>query len=517
LSSNTPESVRAGPATRNARIVLILSFLLVLAFGVWGLIAPEGMTSASVGMVNFVLDSVGWLYLTLCTGFIVLAAVLALGPYGKVRLGPDDSRPEFSTASWLAMLFAGGMGAGLVFWGVAEPVTHFAHPPGSVDGHTAAAARLSMVITNLHWGLHAWSIYAVCALVLAYFIFRRGMPGMISTPIRATLPASRGTSILGLTSDVVAVFAVVFGLAGSLVMGVLQVRAGINEVFGLQPTTALSVFILVVLAVSFMISASTGLSKGIQILSNLNMVLVLILLAVVLVFGPTAYIMEAFVNGIGDYLSALPAFSFRLWSYENQMDWTNGWTLTYLIWWVAWGPFVGIFIARISRGRTIREFCLGVIVLPTVFSLFWFAALGGTGIWVELNGSGGLAALVSEDLATALFAFLDYLPSGALLGAMAIFLIFIFLVTSADSGTFVISMMTSEGRLNPKTPLKLAWGTAITLLTLAILLSGSVEVAKAMAAFGAVPFTLILVLQLVAFLRALREEPAGKRAQEEAA
>ncbi len=207
----------------------------------------------------------------------------------------------------------------------------------------------------------------------------------------------------------------------------------------------------------------------------------------------------------------------RLWSYENQMGWTNSWTLTYLIWWVAWGPFVGIFIARISRGCTIREFCLGVIVLPTLFSLFWFTALGGTGIWVELNGSGGLAALVSEDVATALFAFLDYLPFGVVLGAMAIFLIFIFLVTSADSGTFVISMMTSEGRLSPKTSLKLAWGTAFTLLTLAILLSGSVEVAKAMAAFGAVPFTLILVLQLVAFLRALREEPLRVPAREEAA
>lgn len=505
--SSTPP---AATQPRNPHIVVILSFLLVLAFGIWGLVSPDSMSSASVGMVNFVLDSVGWLYLTLCTGFVVLAAALALGPYGRIRLGPDDSRPEFSTTSWLAMLFAGGMGAGLVFWGVAEPVMHFAHPPGDIEGRTAASARLSMVVTNLHWGLHAWSIYAVCALVLAYFIFRRGMPGMISTPILATLPASRGTRVLGVTADVIAVFAVVFGLAGSLVMGVLQVRAGLTELFGLQPTTALSVFILVLLAVSFMVSASTGLSKGIQILSNLNMVLVLILLGVVLVFGPTAYIMEAFINSIGDYLAALPAFSFRLWSYENEMAWTNSWTLTYLIWWVAWGPFVGIFIARISRGRTIREFCLGVIVLPTVFSLFWFAALGGTGIWVELNGGGGLGSLVDQDVAMALFAFLDFMPAGAWLGAMAIFLIFIFLVTSADSGTFVISMMSSEGELNPKTSLKLAWGTAISLLTLAILLSGSVSVAKAMAAFGAVPFTLILVLQLVAFLRALREEPTGK-------
>ena len=507
----TPEHTSQSP--RNARLVLVVSFLLVLGFGLWGLMSPKIMTAASVGMVDFVLTSVGWLYLALCSGFLILAGWLAFGPYGGVRLGPDDARPEFSTVSWLEMLFAGGMGAGLVFWGVAEPISHFAHPPGDVTGSTAEAARLAMVLANLHWGLHAWSIYAVCALVLAYFIFRRGMPGLISTPIRATLAASRSTRVLGLISDVIATLAVVFGLAGSLVMGVLQVRAGITEVFGIAATTGISILILGVLAAAFMLSASTGLSKGIQILSNINMVLVILLLLVVVVFGPTAYIMEAFVNSIGDYAAALPAYAFRLLSYENQMDWTSAWTLTYLIWWVAWGPFVGIFIARISRGRTIREFCIGVILIPTLFSIFWFAALGGTSIWIELNGGGGLAELVSEDVATALFAFLDYMPHGTLLGVMALFLVFIFLVTSADSGTFVISMMTSEGRLNPSTGLKLAWGAAITLLTLAILLSGSVEVAKAMAIFGAVPFTLILVIQIVGFLRALREEPGARGRQ----
>jgi glycine betaine transporter len=370
-----------------------------------------------------------------------------------------------------------------------------------------------MVLTNLHWGLHAWSIYAVCSLVLAYFIFRRDMPGLISTPIRATLPAGRGTRVLGFAADVAATFAVVFGLAGSLVMGVLQVRAGLGEAFGLAPTNGLSIMILGLLAIAFMLSASTGLSKGIQLLSNVNMLLVIGLLLVVVIFGPTAYIMEALVNSIGDYFAALPSYSFRLLSYEGQMDWSSAWTLTYLIWWIAWGPFVGIFIARISRGRTIREFCIGVIIVPTLFSLFWFAALGGTSIWIELNGGGGLSELVAEDTATALFAFLDYMPFNMMLTGLALVLIFIFLVTSADSGTFVISMMTSEGRLNPRTPLKLAWGTAITLLTLAILLSGSVEIAKAMAIFGAIPFTLILVLQTVSFLRMLRhaEKGAGRR------
>ena len=505
------------PTTRRPLgAVFVLSVLICGAIGLWGVLAPDALAGAANALTGFALTTLDWVFLMLCTSFVVLGGALALGPYGKIKLGADDDEPEFSTVSWIAMLFAGGMGAGLLFWGPAEPLYHFTDPPG-LEGGTPEAARLSMVLTNLHWGLHAWSIYGVCALVLAYFIFRRGMPGMISTPMRATLPPSAATRNLGIVSDVIAVFAVVFGLAGSLVMGVLQVRAGVTEVFGLQPTTALSVFILALMAAAFMISTSSGLDKGMKLLSNLNMLLVMVLLAVVLVFGPTAYIMEAFVNGIGDYFSALPAYAFRLLSYENQMDWTNNWTLTYLIWWVAWGPFVGIFIARISRGRTIREFCLGVIVVPSIFSLFWFAALGSTGIWVELNGSGGLAALVTEDVAKALFAFLDYMPAGILLASMAIVLIFLFLVTSADSGTFVISMMTSEGTLNPKTALKLAWGATISLLTLAILLSGSVEVAKAMAAFGAVPFTVILVLQIVSFLRALREEPVGKRAQEQPA
>jgi len=504
FANNTLES------PRHAYIVPVVSFVLVLSFGIWGLLAPELMTSASVGMVDFMLSSVGWLYLALCSGFLILSGWLALGRYRHLRLGPDDSRPEFSTASWLAMLFAGGMGSGLVFWGVAEPISHFAHPPGDVPGSTPAAARLSMMLTNLHWGLHAWSIYAVCALVLAYFMFRRGLPGLISTPIRATLTRSHSTRFLGLSADIIATFAVVFGLAGSLVMGVLQVRAGITELFGITPTTPLSLLILALLAVAFMLSASTGLAKGIQLLSNINMALVLLLLVVIVVFGPTAYVMESFVNSIGDYLAAVPTYAFRLLSYENQRDWSNAWTLTYLIWWVAWGPFVGIFIARISRGRTIREFCIGVILVPTLFSMFWFAALGGTSIWIELNGGGGLVELVNEDMATALFAFLGYMPYGLLLGVLALILVFIFLVTSADSGTFVISMMTSEGRLDPSVALKLGWGVAITLLTLAILLSGSVKIAKAMAIFGAVPFTLILVIQIVSFLRALRQEPVAK-------
>lgn len=491
---------------RKPNSVRNLSFIAVGIFAVWGLVSPSAMTAAASGAVGFMLDAVGWLYLLLCSSFLVLAAFLAFGPYGRIRLGPDDSRPEFSTLSWLSMLFAGGMGAGLVFWGVAEPVSHFAQPPGTATPSSPEAARLAMVLTALHWGLHPWAIYASCALVVAYFVFRREMPGLISTPLRATLPKTPLTQGIGITADVIGVFAVVFGLAGSLVMGVLQVRAGLWEVYGVVPTTTISLVILAVVTVSFLISASTGLDRGIQLLSNVNMTLAVGLLLFVALTGPTSYVMESFVNVFGDYMAALPSYAFRLLSYEDQMGWSSAWTLTYLVWWVAWGPFVGIFIARISRGRTIREFCGGVILVPAVFSLFWFAALGGTSLWIELSGGGGLSQLVHEDTAKALFAFLSYLPQPQLVSTVAVLLVFIFLVTSADSATFVVSMMTSEGNLEPKRSLKLMWGGAITLITVAVLVSGSIEVAKAMAVFGAVPFTLILVFQIVAFLRALRRE-----------
>lgn len=506
MSERDAKSAPAIPKQRNTRVVLVVSVLVVGIFGLWGLIAPSMMTSMSANAVDLVLTGLGWMYMTLTSGFLILAIWLTLSRYGRIRLGPDNSRPEFSTVSWLAMLFAGGMGSGLVFWGVAEPVSHFANPPGDVVGSSPEAARLAMVLSNLHWGLHAWSIYAVCALVIGYFMFRRNMPGLVSTPIRATLPRRKSTRVLGFTADVVGVFAVVFGLAGSLALGVLQVRAGLDEVFGIPATNTTSMVILLFVTVAFILSASTGLASGIKLLSNINMGLTVLVLVFVLLVGPTTFILESFVNAVGDYVTQLPSYAFRLLTYEGDRAWSNAWTLTYLIWWVAWGPFVGVFVARISRGRTIREFCLGVVLVPTLFSILWFAVLGGTGIWIELIGGGGLAELVYEDSSRALFAFLDFLPGGPLLSGLAVLLVFIFLVTSADSGTFVISMMSSEGSLEPTRRLKLVWGSAIALLTVSILLTGSVELSKAMAILGALPFTLILVVQVVGFMRALREE-----------
>jgi len=494
-------------------LIFALSVGLCLPVAVWGSLEPAALAEVVVRATRFVIEGASWWWLLLCTGFVVLAAVLALGPHGRVRLGADDERPEFSTPSWIAMLFAGGMGSGLLFWGVAEPVSHFSAPPGAAGG-TPEAARTAMKITLLHWGLHAWSIYGVCALVIAYFTFRLGRPSMISTPVRALFPAGRGGAVAA-GADVLGVVAVIFGLAGSLAQGTLQVRAGLATQVGLDPTLLVSLAIIAVMFAAYMTSATTGVDKGIRILSNVNVVLAISIMIFVLATGPTLFVLETAVDTFGGYLGGLGELSFRLFPYEGLTEWSASWTLTYLIWWLAWGPFVGIFIARISRGRTIREFCAGVIVVPTLFSILWFAVFGGAGIYIDLFGPGGLTGLVSENVSDALFLFFRFLPWPELLSFLATLLVFIFLVTSADSGTFVLSMMTSEGRLDPPTAQKWIWGVLIAVITTATVASGSVDVARAMAAAGAIPFSAVLVLQIGGFLRTIRAAEAAHATRED--
>jgi glycine betaine transporter len=484
--------------------VFVVSMACSAGIGIWGLVDPESMTGTMLGFTNYSLTGISWAWLFICTTFLILSGYMAFGPYGHIRLGKDDEEPEFSTASWIAMLFAGGMGSGLLLWGPAEPMYHYISPPG-MEGGTPAAARQALVITNLHWGLHAWAIYAVCALVIAYFTFRRNEPSMISTPIKALFGGAAGESI-GKVADILAVLSVVFGLAGSLAMGTLAVRSGAFYAWGTDETVSTSFIILAILFVCYMLSATTGVDKGIKILSNVNMVIAILIMLMVLFAGPTRFLLETFIDSIGSYFSSLFTMSFKLFPFEDLGGWSAGWTLTYLIWWIAWGPFIGIFVARISRGRTIREFCVGVILVPTVFSMLWFAIFGGAGFYIEMFGGGGLKELIFEDATKALFAFLGYFPGGGILNMLAVMLMFIFLVTSADSGTFVLSMMTTDGNLNPPVMQKMVWGTLIAALTAGTLFSESVTVAKAMAITGAIPFTAIVLLQIVGFLREIRKE-----------
>lgn len=485
--------------------VFFISVFFCGGIALWGVLSPQQMTGTALSVTRFLLRNLDWFFLLLCGAMLVLCGYLAFGPYAHIKLGKDDEKPEFSLPSWLSMLFAAGMGCGLLFWGVAEPIFHFMEPPG-MEGGTPDAARMAMLITNFHWGLHAWAIYAVSALVLAYFGFRKGRPYLPSSPVRAAF-SGKYVDFWCRVTDVVAVLSVVFGVAGSLAMGVMQIRAGLESAFHFASSSVyLGMGILVLVTVCYLLSASTGIDKGIKILSNINMITACVLLLFIIFAGCPRFVLETAVNTLGDYASRLVSMSLRLHSYQGMQEWGVNWTLTYFIWWIAWGPFVGIFIARISRGRTIRQFVIGVVLLPTLFSILWFSAFGGTGLYIELFGGGGLGELVREDVTTALFAFFDYFPMPLLLSLTALFLIFIFLVTSADSATFVVGMMTTEGELNPPTSRKLLWGIIISLLSGATLISKGVDVPKAIAISGAIPFSIILMLQIVAFLRVIREE-----------
>ncbi|HKJ98159.1 MAG TPA: BCCT family transporter [Desulfotignum sp.] len=487
--------------------VFVISLVFSAATAIWGIFNPQSLADSVTRVTMYCLDSFDWVFLLSITFFIFFSFFLGFSRFGDIKLGRPDETPEFSTVSWVAMLFAAGMGAGLLFWGVAEPLHHYMAPPPGKEAMTPEAARWAMVVTNLHWGIHAWGIYAMGALVLGYYSFRRGYPMLASAPITAVFSGKTG-SALGFAAEVVAVVAVAFGLAGSLGMGVLQINSGLGELFGTpSQNVSFMIGILAVLILFYMIPLSTKLDKGIKVLSNINIAVVVMLMLYVLFLGPTAFALSTFVTSLGDYVTNVINLSFRLYPYSGETEWSRIWTLTYLIWWIAWAPFVGIFIARISRGRTIREFVITVILIPTLFSLLWFAVFGGTGIFIERFGEGGLASLVLEEPSKALFSLFSYYPFARILGGITILLVFIFLSTSAASGGFVLAMMTSGGDLEPSALRKLFWGAIIAALTAAVLFTGGgVVVLRSIAISGALPFTIIMIIQVACLYYSLAAE-----------
>lgn len=485
--------------------LFVIAFPLCTLIAAAGILYPEFLVALASAVTEFLFSALDWFYMALATGLLGLCLWLALGRHGRLKLGAPYEEPEFSTISWLAMLFAAGMGVGLLFWGVAEPMLHYSQTPIEEPG-TPPAARDALVITMFHWGLHAWAIYALSALVLAYFGFRHNTAYMPGAPLIRAF-SGRWVPTVAKLADLIAIMAVALGVAGSIGMGILQLQSGLHVVTGLATNSVwVSATLLALLVVSYMASAATGLNKGIRLLSNLNMALAVVLLIFVAFAGPTSYLMRGFVTSIGDYLTALPGLSFQLYPYQDVGGWLHGWTMTYWIWWIAWAPFVGVFIARISRGRTIREFLVGVIAAPTAFSVLWFAVFGGLGIYEESFGAGGVAELVRQDISVALFSMFDRLPLSGVLSIVAILLVFVFLVTSVDSATFVLGMMTSRGSLNPPMGRKVAWGVVLGALGGALMFSGNIEALRAITILGAIPFAFVVILQGVALLRTLRTE-----------
>ncbi len=490
--------------------VFLISLPICVLVAVLGIINPDGLARMGGAITDATFRALDWFYLIIIIGFLVLSLWLAFGKYGHLKLGGDDTEPEFAYPSWLAMLFAAGMGAALLYWGVAEPVLHFTQAPGEVPG-SPAAARNAIVMSLFHWGIHAWSVYSIAALVLAYFGFRRQTPYLPGAPLRNALTGWWVEPVAWL-ADVLAIVAVALGVAGSIALGILQLRSGLHVVIGTPlDSTPVLIILLILVVASYMTSAATSVDKGIRILSNLNMGLAIILLGFVFLVGPTGALLRTFFTAFGDYTTQIITLSFQLYPFQDKAisTWFRDWTVTYFIWWIAWAPFVGVFIARISRGRTIREFIMGVLLVPTLFTIFWFSIFGGMGLYEEVYGAGGLVALVQQDVNTTLFAFFDRLPFSLLLSGIGLVLIFIFVVTSVDSATFVLGMLTTNGSLNPPVRRKLTWGLTLGALGTALMFAGNPAAIKAVSIIGAIPFTFILLLQVAALLRALAEDSSS--------
>src|ERR687898_434373 len=391
------------------RPVFAVAAGISVAFVLGGVLFQDELATVVADILSWVLANLGWLFVLSTAGFLVLVVFLAVTPYGRIRLGRDDDRPEFRTVSWIAMMFSAGMGIGLMFFGVAEPMYHFGAPPhGLAKANTEEAAETAMQYTYFHWAFHPWAIYAVVALAIAYFTFRKGAPNLVSSAFRPIL-GDRVERWPGKTLDILAIFATLFGSCTSLGLGALQMNSGLNFIWGVPQTTTAAIIIIVVVTALFIVSAISGVERGIQWLSNGNMVMAVFLLLFVLFMGPTLYIANLFVASIGDYLFNLIPMSFTT-AANGDSEFLSSWTVFYWVWWASWGPFVGTFIARISRGRTIREFTFGVLLVPSLVSFLWFAVFGGTAINLDLSGATGLAATATESPANALFETFNQFP-----------------------------------------------------------------------------------------------------------
>lgn len=486
--------------------VFLTSAAVVLAVLAYGVANPEGARVLFLGLQDRIVGTWGWLFVGATAGFLAFAIWCALGARGRLVLGLAGERPAFSLGSWFAMLFSAGMGIGIMFYGVAEPILHYASPPAGA-AETPAAARQAMTITFFHWGLHAWGVYAVMGLAISYFGHRLGLP----LAIRSTLHPLLGDRIhgwMGHAVDVFAVFGTLFGLATSLGLGAMQINAGLSRLFGVPDSVAVQVIAIAVITACATASVVLGLDKGIRRLSELNIGLASLLLAFVALAGPTAEIAWAVPARIFDYAIAVVPLSLGLGSYGDPA-WQKSWTLFYWAWWIAWSPFVGTFIARISRGRTIREFVLGVLLVPTLVSCVWFTVFGWSAITLDAQ-SPGIVTSVEANLSTGIYDLLDRLPLSGVTSLLAAFVVAVFFVTSSDSGSFVVDILTSGGHPDPAVWQRIFWAVSEGVVAAVLLLAGGLTALQSAAINTGLPFCVILIFVSLGLGRALHREGADQ-------
>lgn len=492
-----------GPFPRVNRPVFIASALLIVGFIIFGSLFGELAGEVFNQLQSFITHRFRWLFIILMNVAVVFSLYIALSRYGDIRLGHQTEHPEYSLLSWFGMLFSAGIGIGLLYWGTAEPLYHFMSPPMG-QAETVETAKQAMSISFLHWGIHAWALYCVVALSLAYFHYRRGLP----LSIRSVLYPLIGQKIYGKWGNVVdtlAVFGTMFGVVTSLGLGAMQINAGFSNVFGIPNNVPVQLCLIAIITAMATLSVMMGLDKGIKRLSDINIVLTVLLLGFMLFFGPTQFIIDSFIENIGNYASQLIPLGFWSEAYSNT-DWQASWTIFYWAWWVSWSPFVGIFVARISRGRTIREFIFGVLFIPMLLLFFWFTTFGGSAVHMELMGNYGLIEAVKADYGSAIFKLIEYYPLTKPLTLVIVVMIMLWFVTSSDSASLVIDMLTAGGDTNPPKIQRLFWALSQGVIAAVLLVAGGLSALQAVAIIAGFPFAIVVFVMMYCLWRGLTRD-----------
>lgn len=496
-----------GPFPRVNRPVFIASALLIVGFIIFGSLFGELAGEVFNQLQSFITHRFRWLFIILMNVAVVFSLYIALSRYGDIRLGHQTEHPEYSLLSWFGMLFSAGIGIGLLYWGTAEPLYHFMSPPMG-QAETVEAAKQAMSISFLHWGIHAWALYCVVALSLAYFHYRRGLP----LSIRSVLYPLIGQKIYGKWGHVVdtlavfgTMFGTMFGVVTSLGLGAMQINAGFSNVFGIPNNVPVQLCLIAIITAMATLSVMMGLDKGIKRLSDINIVLTALLLGFMLFFGPTQFIIDSFIENIGNYVSQLIPLGFWSEAYSNT-DWQANWTIFYWAWWVSWSPFVGIFVARISRGRTIREFIFGVLFIPMLLLFFWFTTFGGSAVHMELMGNYGLIEAVKADYGSAIFKLIEYYPLTKPLTLVIVVMIMLWFVTSSDSASLVIDMLTAGGDTNPPKIQRLFWALSQGVIAAVLLVAGGLSALQAVAIIAGFPFAIVVFVMMYCLWRGLTRD-----------
>lgn len=489
--------------------VFYVSLIIVGIIAVWSVAFNDSFTVVANAAFKVLTTDFGWLYLISMIIFFGFIVYFAFGKYGKIRLGSDDSRPEYSNITWFGLLFGCGMGVGLVFWGVAEPLTYYLNPPDGIKAASQASANFAFENFFMHWGILPWANYAVIGLALAYFMFRKNKKGLLSVMLEPLIGEKLANGWLGKVVDILGVFATVAGVVTSLGLGTLQINAGFNYLFGVPINLVVEIIIIIIVSFLYIGSAVSGLDKGIKIISDTNLYVAIGLLAVCFIVGPKVETLNAFVNGMGQYIGNFIPTALKINSYSDN-SWFGSWRLFYWAWFIAWAPFVGVFVARISKGRTIREFVLGVVLVPTIASCIWGAVFGNLGINL---GEKGLMAIekLQEAVATpevGLFVVLGQYPLGFILSLVALVSLCAFFVTSANSGVYVLSMLSTDGAINPPNGRKILWGVIQSVMAIGLLMAGGLKPLQTISLVAAFLFIFVMFGTIAAFIKVLKEEKA---------